>query len=204
MQKILIIDNYDSFTYNLYQLVGEILVDIDEKGTAEVCRNDELTLEQIADKNFTHIIISPGPGNPKEKKYFGICGEVITKLGPSIPLLGVCLGMQGIAQCFGGQVVPAEIPKHGKTSQITHDEKGIFINLPQNLEAMRYHSLIVDLESLPDCLEISAYSKSGTGKKEIMAMRHKKFPIEGVQFHPESFASEGGRIMIKNFISKKI
>lgn len=198
--KILIIDNYDSFTFNLYQQVGEILAGQNEPGTVEVKRNNELTLAEIKDQNYTHIIISPGPGDPSDKKYFGVCGEVITKLGITTPILGVCLGMQGIAHYFGGEVIKAELPRHGKTSEITHNEKGLFKNLPQNLEVMRYHSLVVKEASLPSCLEITAFSLSSTGKNEIMGLRHKNFPIAGVQFHPESFATEGGRVMLENFL----
>ncbi len=194
--KVLIIDNYDSFTFNLYQLAGEILelsgIDFD----LEVKKNDGLTIEEIKKMNLDCIIISPGPGEPRDKKYFGVCGRVIIELGRKIPVLGVCLGMQGIAHCFGGKIVRAREPRHGKTSVILHDQKGIFVGLPQGLEVMRYHSLAVDEKSLPSCLEATAR----TGDNEIMGLRHKIYPIEGVQFHPESFVTEGGRQMMSNFL----
>lgn len=195
--KILIIDNYDSFVYNLYQYVGEILENRGEEFDLQVKRNDEISLAQIRKAKFDKIIISPGPGDSADRAYFGVCAEVITEIGKTTPVLGVCLGMQGIAHYFGGKVVRAENIMHGKTSLITHDAKGIFRGLPQNLEIMRYHSLIVEPESLPDCLEVTSQVCDGD---EIMGLRHKKYPIEGVQFHPESFASEGGKKMIENFL----
>lgn len=194
--KVLIIDNYDSFTFNLYQLVGEILELSEIDFSLEVKKNDELTIEEIKKMDFDRIIISPGPGEPSDEKYFGVCGRVILELGRKIPLLGVCLGMQGIACCFGGKIVRAREPRHGKTSVITHNQKGIFAGLPQELEVMRYHSLVVDEKSLPSCLEVTAH----TGDNEIMALRHKIYPIMGVQFHPESFSTEGGRQMMSNFL----
>lgn len=194
--KVLIIDNYDSFTFNLYQLVGEILELSETDFSLEVKKNDELTIGEIKKINLDRIIISPGPGKPCDKKYFGVCGSVILELGRKIPLLGVCLGMQGIACCFGGNIVRAREPRHGKTSVVLHDQKGIFAGLPQELEVMRYHSLAVDEKSLPSCLEVTAR----TGDNEIMGLRHKIYPIEGVQFHPESFATEGGRQMVSNFL----
>lgn len=217
--KILIIDNYDSFTYNLYQYVGEILINVSsplskggQSGVVDVKRNDEITLSEIKKNSYDRIIISPGPGNPSDKKYFGVCAEVILQLGQTTPLLGVCLGMQGIAHYFGGRVAQARVPMHGKTSIITHDGKGVFTGLPQGLEVMRYHSLVVDPAHLGDELEITATTISppcelgvrGGGRKggvqKIMGLRHKKYPIEGIQFHPESFATEGGKQMLKNFI----
>ncbi len=199
--KVLLIDNYDSFTYNLYQYVGEILSGTLKEFTLDVVRNDESTIEEIVSKKYDRIIISPGPGDPKDKEYFGVCSEVILVLGKSIPVLGVCLGMQGIAHYFGGRVVRAFVPKHGKTDKISHDSKGVFQNLPQDIDVMRYHSLIAEEVSLPDCLEITARVNSDTAK-EIMGLRHKSYPIEGIQFHPESFATEGGMKMIENFIFK--
>lgn len=195
--KILIIDNYDSFTYNLYQYIGEILQGKLESFTIDVVRNDAITLEEIKSKKYDKIIISPGPGNPSDKAYFGVCAEVITDLGKNTPVLGVCLGMQGMSYYFGGKVVRAKLPMHGKVSLIKHDGKGVFKNLPQNLEVMRYHSLIVDPNSLPYCLEISSKSLDSD---EIMGLRHKKYPIEGIQFHPESFATEGGKQILTNFL----
>lgn len=199
--KVLIIDNYDSFTFNLYQLVGEVLELSEIDFSLEVKKNDELTTEEIKKMNPERIIISPGPGEPSNEKYFGVCGRVIVGLGASIPLLGVCLGMQGIAYCFGGKIIRAREPRHGKTSTILHDQKGIFAGLPQELEVMRYHSLVVEDTPLPSCLEITAKVKGADGVSgEIMGLRHKIYPIEGVQFHPESFATEGGRQMISNFL----
>lgn len=201
MKKILIIDNYDSFTYNLYQYVGELLEaneNHSEKDfVLDVVRNDELTFEEIKNRQYEKIIISPGPGDPADTAYFGVCARVIIELGKTTPVFGVCLGMQGIAHYFGGKVVRAAKPMHGKTSIIAHDGKGVFANIPQDIEVMRYHSLIAEKNSLPDSLEITATAKD-TG--EIMGLRHKQYPIEGIQFHPESFATDGGKIMLKNFL----
>ena len=199
--KVLIIDNYDSFTYNLYQYLGEILEDLGQIFKLDVIRNDELNLNQIKDLKYDRIVISPGPGDPSDKAYFGVCADVILELGKTIPVFGVCLGMQGICHYFGGQVIRANLPMHGKTSKISHDGKGVFKNLPQNLEVMRYHSLVANPENLPNSLEISAWVESDFGK-EIMGLRHKHYPIEGIQFHPESFATEGGMEMLRNFINQ--
>ncbi len=195
--RILIIDNYDSFTFNLYQYVGEILTNTGKKFSVDVVRNDEISLAAIQKKKYNRIIISPGPGDPSNKKYFGVCSDVITKLGKKTPVLGVCLGMQGIAHYFGGKVVRANLPMHGKTSVIEHDGSGVFAGLPQGIEVMRYHSLVAEKESLPKALSVTATAKD-TG--EIMGLRHTKYPIEGIQFHPESFATEGGKQIIKNFL----
>ncbi len=197
--KVLLIDNYDSFTFNLYQYLGEILENSKTDFVLEVIRNDEKSITEIESQNYNRIIISPGPGDSKDKNYFGVCADVILNLGKTIPVLGVCLGMQGIAHYFGGKVVRAKIPMHGKISKITHDEKGVFKNLPQDLEVMRYHSLVAEISSLPECLEITA-KVNKENEFEIMGLRHKEFPIEGIQFHPESFATEGGKKMIENFI----
>jgi anthranilate synthase component 2 len=193
--KILIIDNYDSFTYNLYQYIGEILKLADKPFALDVKRNNEISLKQIKKTRYNRIIISPGPGSPDDPKYFGVCADVLLKLGRTIPVLGVCLGMQGMAHYFGGRVIRAKIPMHGKTSLIKHDGLGIFTGLPQDLEVMRYHSLVVDPTRVPDCLEVTA-----TALSEIMGLRHKRFPIQGIQFHPESFATEGGQQMLNNFL----
>src|SRR3989344_3542793 len=190
--KVLIIDNYDSFTYNLYQYVGEILSARNEPFVLDVVRNDELTLEEIKKRVYHRIIISPGPGDPSDKQYFGVCGEVLTGLGKKIPVLGVCLGMQGIAHYFGGKVVRAKEPKHGKTSSIKHDGEGVFKNLPQKLEVMRYHSLVAEEKSLPKCLIVTARTEDS---EEIMGLRHVEYRIEGIQFHPESFATQAGKEM---------
>lgn len=209
--RVLIIDNYDSFTFNLYQYVGEILSTQVSDFSVQVKRNDEITLQDVEDCQPSHIIISPGPGTPEDQAYFGVCSEVILNLGKVIPLMGVCLGMQGIAHCFGGKVIRAPLPMHGKVSAIRHDDKGFFKGLPQELEVMRYHSLMADAVALPECLEITAvvmdeksrYSSlqdAALGGCEVMGVRHKNYPIEGIQFHPESFATEGGKGLIKNFL----
>jgi len=195
--KILIVDNYDSFTYNLYQMTGEILEFRRKPFVLDVVRNDEITIEKIKRRGYAKIILSPGPGNPADRAYFGVCADVLTILGKDTPVLGVCLGMQGMAHYFGGKVVSAKTPMHGKTSLIRHDGKGIFTGLPQNLEVMRYHSLVAEKSSLPSSLTITADSQD-TG--EIMGLRHNTYPIEGIQFHPESFATEGGKQILSNFI----
>ena len=197
--KVLILDNYDSFTYNLYQFVGEILLDRNTPFELDVKRNDSITLPEIQQAGYSHIIISPGPGTPEDPAYFGICAETIKTLGPTLPILGVCLGMQGIAWLFGGKIIRAQVPMHGKTSPIQHDGKGVFTGLPQNLEVMRYHSLIAAENSIPDCLTVTATCTTDAGK-EIMGLRHNTYPIEGIQFHPESFATEGGKTMLANFL----
>ncbi len=197
--KVLIIDNYDSFTYNLYQYVGEILSLRNEAQgfVLDVVRNDEVSLGEIQKRGYDKIIISPGPGDPADKTYFGVCAEVITDIGKTTPVLGVCLGLQGIAHYFGGNVVRAEEPKHGKTSLITHDGKGVFKGLPQRLEVMRYHSLVADEASLPKELIITAKAEDSG---EIMGLRHTTYPVEGIQFHPESFATQAGKEMLQNFL----
>jgi anthranilate synthase component 2 len=211
--KILLIDNYDSFTYNLYQNIGEILSEKGQIFTLEVIRNDELTLEEIKEKKYDKIIISPGPGDPSDKNYFGVCSEVIINLGPTTPLLGVCLGMQGIAHCFGGKVVRANKPMHGKTSLTIHTGQNLFAGLPQNIEVMRYHSLIVCIDHLPDCLQIEGVCEKdihnlsteigdcSDSQQELMGLKHRDYPIYGIQFHPESFATEGGSIILGNFLN---
>ena len=212
--KILIIDNYDSFTFNLYQYCGEILNqhDIQNSDNIIVKRNDKITINDIKKIDPKKIIISPGPGSPDDKKYFGICNDIILKLGPSLPILGICLGMQGIVHAFGGKIIHAKEPMHGKTSFLLHDERGIHKNIPQNIEIMRYHSLIVDRKTLPDCFVINGISqdqdiendvtvfKKITSENEIMAITHKSYPIFGIQYHPESFGSEGGKEILKNFL----
>ncbi|MBW7858704.1 MAG: aminodeoxychorismate/anthranilate synthase component II [Leptonema sp. (in: Bacteria)] len=204
--KILIIDNYDSFTYNLYQCFGEILEEEYDEGAVgfgddsilDVKRNDEITIQEILKRKYDHIVISPGPGHPADSAYFGVCSSVLSDLAQDIPVLGVCLGMQGMASVYGGQVVRAKLPMHGKTSQIWHDEKGVFRNLPTGLSVMRYHSLIVDINTLPDCFEITSKS---VDSDELMGIRHRDIShFEGIQFHPESFATEGGVEMLRNFL----
>lgn len=193
--KILIIDNYDSFTYNLYQYVGEILKNKISSFGIDVVRNDKITLDEIKKTKYNRIIISPGPGDPSDKFYFGVCADVLIQLGKDTPILGVCLGMQGMAYYFGGKVIRARLPMHGKVSIIKHDGKGVFRDLPQDLEIMRYHSLVAERKTLPKSLKITAETKG-----EIMGLRHIKYPIEGIQFHPESFATEGGKRILENFL----
>ncbi len=211
--NVLIIDNYDSFTFNLYQYVGEILQTLsDDKETSVIVkRNNEITLSDVEAMNLDRIIISPGPGSPDDPAYFGICAEVIETLGKTVPLLGVCLGMQGIAHVFGGDVVRASVPMHGKVSSIRHDNSGIYQGLPQELEIMRYHSLVVKADTIPSCLTITSvvandsrtelsFAESALTGDEIMGLAHKEYPIQGVQFHPESFATEGAKRLLSNFL----
>ena len=216
--KVYIIDNYDSFTYNLYQYIGEILSTERHRGRLEhfeieVKRNNQVTLEDVRAAAPDRIIISPGPGSPDDPAYFGVCAEVIRELGPSTPLLGVCLGMQGIVHVFGGKVVNATLPMHGKISPISHTGEGVFANTPDQLEIMRYHSLMAEAESFPECLEVTAVVGDlpvdsfddhtrihEGGDFEIMGVKHKQHPIHGIQFHPESFATEGGKELIANFL----
>jgi para-aminobenzoate synthetase component II len=188
-KMILMIDNYDSFTYNLVQYLGQLGEELIVK------RNDEITIKEIEELSPEFLMISPGPCSPNEA---GISMSAIEHFAGKIPIFGVCLGHQSIAQVFGGDVVRAERLMHGKTSQIFHDGKTIFTGLPQPFTATRYHSLIVKKETLPDCFEISAW----TDADEIMAIRHKTLPIEGVQFHPESIMTSHGLEMLKNFIDQ--
>ena len=211
--NVLIIDNYDSFTFNLYQYIGEILqtLDGDKQANVIVKRNNEITLADVQAMNLDRIIISPGPGAPDDPAYFGVCSEVIEVMGKTTPLLGVCLGMQGIAHVFGGDVIRASVPMHGKVSAIRHDGAGIYNDLPQHLEIMRYHSLMVKADTLPDCLTVTAVvanhnhtelslAESALAGDEIMGLQHKEYPIQGVQFHPESFATEGAKRLLTNFL----
>lgn len=184
---ILLLDNYDSFTYNLAQFLGQLGQKL------EVIRNDQITLEQIAEKKPERIVISPGPGTPEDA---GICVDVIRRFSGHIPILGVCLGHQAIGQAFGGKVIRAPEIMHGKTSRIHHDDKSIFKDLPQDFVATRYHSLIVEEQSFPAELEISAR----TGDI-VMGLRHRKMRVEGVQFHPESVLTEVGIQLLRNFLS---
>ncbi len=192
MPRVVVIDNYDSFTYNLVQYLGELGAEV------LVFRNDALAPEQIAELEPTHIVISPGPCTPNEA---GISVEVIRQYAGKVPILGVCLGHQAIGQAFGGRIIRAKRLVHGKTSFIRHDGKTIFSDLPNPFEATRYHSLVIERESLPDCLEISAISEDD---EEIMGVRHKEFPpevaVEGVQFHPESILTTVGKALLGNFL----
>lgn len=185
---ILMIDNYDSFTYNLVQYIGEINEDI------EVYRNDKITVEEVFEKKPTHIVVSPGPKTPLEA---GISVDIIKKCPPSIPLLGVCLGHQSMAYAYGGEVIRAPYLMHGKVSRISVDQESkIFKGVPSNLIATRYHSLIINQDTLPDCFSITSETEDGI----IMAMEHKEQPLFGLQFHPESIRTDHGKTMIKNFL----
>lgn len=184
---ILVLDNYDSFTYNLVQYLGELGAALD------VRRCDQITLDEIAANGYEKIVISPGPGTPDDA---GISLSVIQKLGPNIPILGVCLGHQAIGQALGGKVIRAGRLMHGKTSPVSHDGRGVFSQLPSPLCCTRYHSLLVERETLPPSLTITAETEEG----EIMGLRHKDWPLEGVQFHPESVLTEHGKAMIANFL----
>jgi para-aminobenzoate synthetase component 2 len=187
--SILVIDNYDSFTYNLVQYMGELGADLD------VRRNDEVSVEEVKALRPEKIVISPGPGTPAEA---GITIDLIRQMGTSTPIFGVCLGHQAIGEAMGGKVVRASRLMHGKTSMVTHTGEGVFSGLPSPLEATRYHSLVVERESLPDCLEITAESDDGF----IMGLRHKTLPIEGVQFHPESVLTVHGMQMLRTFLER--
>jgi len=189
--KFLIIDNHDSFVYNLAQYLGELGVDCD------VIRNDKITIDEIKEKKYDGIIISPGPGTPDDKKYFGICSQVIKDLGNSTPILGVCLGHQGIISAFGGKVTNAGCVRHGKTSPVKHTNSELFKDVKNPFRATRYHSLVGDKTIIPDILEVTA---SAEDDGEVMAVRHKKYLIEGVQFHPESIMTEDGKKILANFI----
>lgn len=189
--RIVLIDNYDSFVYNLYQAIGE-LTGVE----AHVVRNDRTNVEAIAAEQPTHLILSPGPGNPEDPAWFGICREVILTLGPRVPLLGVCLGHQGIGAAFGGRIVRAPQVMHGKTSLIHHEGEGLFHGLENPLEAMRYHSLMIDPDTLPASLRVTARSDDGV----IMAVAHREHPIVGVQFHPESIGTRSGLRLLRNFL----
>jgi anthranilate synthase component II len=193
--KVLVIDNYDSFVYNLVQYIGE------RGAETVVYRNDKITLMEAAKLTPDRIVISPGPGNPEDDKFFGVCKAILQNLSPVIPTLGVCLGHQGIIHTYGGKVVYAKKLMHGKTCTIKHDQQGIFAGVRNPFNATRYHSLAGERSSIPDCLEITA---EAVDDGEIMGIRHKKFPIYGVQFHPESILSEDGKIIIKNFLEAKL
>jgi len=189
---LLMIDNYDSFTYNLVQYLGELGADV------QVYRNDQITLPAIEALKPGHLVVSPGPCTPKEA---GISVEAIRYFGDRLPVLGVCLGHQSIGQAFGGRIIHARRVMHGKTSSIYHTGVGVFAGLPDPFEATRYHSLVIDRESLPDCLEITAWTQRPDGElDEIMGVRHRALPIEGVQFHPESILTQQGHALLANFL----
>jgi len=190
-QKILLIDNYDSFVYNLYQAVGELGAKVD------VLRNDEISANGIGKKKYDKIIISPGPGSPANRKDFGVCSNVLMKFGKRVPILGVCLGHQGIGLVFGGRIVCAPEPKHGKMSMVEHDGYGLFEGVPSPFRAMRYHSLVVERKSVPKSVRITA---TALDDGSVMALQHKRFPVFGVQFHPESIMTENGKRILENFL----
>jgi anthranilate synthase component II len=190
---VLVIDNYDSFTYNLVQYVGELGRDV------EVRRNDQVTIGEIEAMGPERIIISPGPCTPHEA---GISLELVRHFAGEVPVLGVCLGHQAIGEAFGGHVVRNSHIMHGKTSAVIHDNKTVFQGLPSPMTATRYHSLIVEEKSLPEELEVSAWTTEKDGKRTIMGLRHKRFPVEGVQFHPESVLTDAGKNLIGNFLKQ--
>ena len=193
---ILMIDNYDSFTYNIVQYLGEL------GATIEVHRNDEITLDQIDQLNPEKIVISPGPCTPNEA---GISMDVTREFGQSIPTLGICLGHQSIGQVYGGEVVRAREVMHGKLSYVHHHGRGVFQNLPDQIEVTRYHSLVVSKSSVPDCLEITAWTEMDDGTfDEVMAFRHREFDVEGVQFHPESIKTQAGHELLSNFLRRNV
>ena len=191
--KFLIIDNYDSFVYNLAQRLGELGV------TSNVIRNDQLTINQIKNGGYDAIVISPGPGTPDDERYFGICKEVIQELGPTTPILGVCLGHQGIISCFGGKVINAGNVRHGKTSQVKHYDDSMFNGIKNPFRATRYHSLVGDKTIIPNSLKITAIAEDDG---EVMGVSHKEYLIEGVQFHPESILTDEGTKILGNFIKR--
>ena len=187
---ILVIDNYDSFTYNLVQYLGELGAEL------KVYRNDKITIDQIKKMNPEKIVISPGPGRPEDA---GVSVSIIKELGGKTPILGVCLGHQAIGYAFGGKIVQAKELMHGKTSSIYHDKREIFKSIENPFEATRYHSLVIEKKSLPKCLEVTAWTED----KEIMGVRHKRFPLWGVQFHPESILTKAGMNILRNFLHLK-
>ena len=192
--KVLVIDNYDSFVYNLVQYVGELGAE------TVVYRNDQITLREAAKLKPDRIVISPGPGNPEDEKFFGVCTAILQNLSPTIHTLGVCLGHQGIINTFGGKIIHAKKLMHGKTCIIKHDQKGIFTGVRNPFTATRYHSLAGERDSIPKCLQITA---EAIDDGEIMGIRHIEYPIYGVQFHPESILCEDGKLIIKNFLEAK-
>jgi anthranilate synthase component 2 len=192
---IIVIDNYDSFTYNLVQYLGELGQDLPIAQDIRVYRNDHISLEEIKSLNPDAILISPGPGRPEDA---GVSLDIIRYLGTEYPILGVCLGHQSIGEVFGGDVVRAPVLMHGKTSEIYHNNMGVFQGLDNPFTATRYHSLVIDKDSCPDCLEITAWVEDGT----IMGVRHREYPnIEGVQFHPESILTNSGKQLLRNFLT---
>jgi len=189
--KVLVIDNYDSFVYNLVQYIGELEAEV------IVHRNDQVTLAQVKKLKPDRIVLSPGPGTPEDMRYFGVCTAILQDVSRTVPTLGVCLGHQGIIHAFGGKIISAKRLMHGKTCAVKHDGKGIFNGVRNPLTATRYHSLAGDKCSIPPCLQVTAVA---IDDGEVMGVRHAKYPIEGVQFHPESILCEDGKLVMKNFL----
>jgi len=187
-----ILDNYDSFTFNLAQLVGGLNDGI----MPTVVRNDKIDLKGLLDLKPDHLIISPGPGRPEKPEYFGVCREAILELGPVVPILGVCLGLLGMVEALGGKVVRAPAPRHGKTSPIHHEGRSVFAGLPSPLPGMRYHSLMAERDSLPECFELTAWTDDGL----VMAVRHRAWPMVGLQLHPESIGTPHGNELVAAFL----
>jgi anthranilate synthase component II len=193
---IIVIDNYDSFTYNLVQYLGELGAELPVASEVQVYRNDQISLAQIRQLQPAAVVISPGPGRPEDA---GISLELIKELGPTLPILGVCLGHQSIGQVFGGKIVSAPVLMHGKTSQVEHAGTGVFQGVESPMIATRYHSLVIEKQSCPEVLEITAWVEDGT----IMGVRHREYPhIEGVQFHPESILTTSGKQLLRNFLER--
>lgn len=193
--NVLIIDNYDSFVYNLAQYVGEL------GGSPTVVRNDHVSLQEVKRMQPKRIIISPGPGNPEDERYFGVCERILLEVSDEVPTLGVCLGHQGIGSAFGARVVGASRLMHGKTSRITHDGNGVLRGLGNPFVATRYHSLAIAKDGIPECLRVTALSMDDA---EIMGLRHTEYPIEGVQFHPESIMTPEGMKIVGNFLARGV
>ncbi len=189
--RVLVVDNYDSFVYNIAQYLGELGAE------PQVVRNDRVTAAEAASGGYGAVVISPGPGTPEQKRHFGQCADIIRSAGPRVPLLGVCLGHQGIIHAFGGRVANAGCVRHGKTSMIRHAGDGLFEGVPDPFRATRYHSLVGEKTSIPDSLEVTA---TAADDGEVMAVRHKEHPIVGVQFHPESVMTEHGKKILENFL----
>jgi len=190
MSLTLVVDNYDSFTWNLVQLVGDL------GGRPLVVRNDAVTLAEVRALRPSRVVFSPGPGRPDDAARVGVCRDILRELAAELPILGVCLGHQLIVSAYGGRVVRAERPVHGKTSQVYHEGQGLLAGLPRPFEAMRYHSLVCDPSSLPPCLAVTAWCKDGT----IMGVSHRRYPVFGVQFHPESIGTPSGRVLMAAFL----
>lgn len=189
---VLLIDNFDSFTYNLYQYLGELAESV------IVARNNHIPIAKIRAGQFSHIVISPGPGDPTDPDYFGANKQVIEEFHKSYPILGICLGHQGIGAAFGASVIKAPVIMHGKTSDLNHSGQGLFAGLPDKITVMRYHSLVVDAETLPEALAVDSVADDGS----VMAFHHQEHPTFGLQFHPESFRTETGKTLLKNFLKE--